>query len=108
MVRGLKEGINVAEPSIAPLNAESANLYNVLNVAERSALANLKANPIGMNMLAQNPTKLLAFTAAKSGRFKAALAHMLNENQTALSGGLGAAAGSLAIPLAGRSDNAQP
>lgn len=105
IVRGLKEGVNIAEPAVAPLNAESSALYNVLNVSERAALAALKSNPAGFNLLASNPKAMAAYTLGKSARFKAALAQTLNDNSTLIPAGIGAAAGGIANTVIGASEN---
>lgn len=77
LARGLKEEIGAAVPEVAGLNAQEAKLIKTLKVAERRALMDLNKNPMGLSLLAENPSAWAAFMADKSATFKALAARML-------------------------------
>lgn len=78
LARGLKEEIAKAVPEIAELNAKESALINALKVAERRSLMDANKNPLGLSLLAENPTAAMGFMADRSPLIKSLLARMLN------------------------------
>lgn len=98
LARGLKEGIAEAVPGIADKNAAESQLLNALNLAERRVLMNANKNPMGLSLLAKNPSAWAAFMADRSPLFKSLAARMLNSGAetvpaTAAGAGIGAYVG---------------
>jgi hypothetical protein len=79
--RGLKEGIEQAEPDVIPLNAKQSELINALKVTERRALYDMNKNPMSLALLAHNPASFATFMADKSALFKSLVARMLAANK---------------------------
>lgn len=86
IVRGLKEEIAAAEPSVASLNAEERALFRTLNVAERRSFMEMNKDPVPLYGALRSPTAWAAFTADKSTAFKALIARTLNKVGKKLSG----------------------
>lgn len=98
LARGLKEEISKAVPEVAPLNARESNLLNALNVSERRALMDMNKNPMGIALLAHNPSTFAAFMADKSALFKSMVARMLYSGSEAIPQAAGSAgAGALQV-----------
>lgn len=76
LARGLKEEIANAVPDVAGLNAQESKLITTLGVTERRALMDANKNPMGLSLLAQNPTAWAAFMADKSALFKSLAARL--------------------------------
>lgn len=93
LARGFKEGIAQAVPEIASLNAQESKLINALNVAERRVLLEGNKNPMGMALLAKNPSAWAAFMADKSPLFKSLVARMMKSGEIPAT--LGATTGGL-------------
>jgi len=56
IVRGLKEEIAAAEPSVVPLNARQSDLINAIKIAQNRVLMDSNKNPLGLGAL--NPFTL--------------------------------------------------
>ena len=84
LARGLKDSIAKQAPEVVPLNTEESALLNAMNVSERRVLMEANKNPMGLSLLASEPTKMLAFLADRSGLFKSLVARMLNTSGQAL------------------------
>ena len=80
LARALKEEIASAVPDVAKLNAYESKLLSTLEVAERRALMDANKNPMGLAILANNPTSWAAFMADKSALFKSLAARMANQS----------------------------
>lgn len=97
LVRGLKEGVANAVPAVKPLNAQQAELLNVLKTAERRATMEGNKNPAGLSLLAREPEAGLAFMFDRSALAKSLLARGLHQGSGVIpaagGGGLGALIG---------------
>lgn len=94
VTRGLRQGIEAAEPGVAVQNAKMEQLLNALSVTERHALMALNKNPAGLSLLAENPKAAAAFMADRSATFKSLLARMIYAGQERIPqavGGMGTA-----------------
>jgi hypothetical protein len=94
VTRGLRQGIEAAEPSVAVQNEKMEQLLNALSVTERHALMALNKNPAGLSLLAENPKAAAAFMADRSATFKSLLARMIyagSERIPQAAGGMGTA-----------------
>jgi hypothetical protein len=85
---GLKEEIEAAVPAVGPLNAKASDLWNALNVAERRALLQAGADPVGIAFMAANPKAAAAFMANKNPYIKSIIARSLNALSTAVPSGI--------------------
>lgn len=93
LVRGLKESVAEAEPSVGPLNAKESELLNALTPLEKRIYNEAKNNPAGLGILSHTVPGFIAWMADRSGAFKSVLARVLNQAGKSAPG-----AGEYAIP----------
>jgi hypothetical protein len=94
LARGLKEEIADAVPEVRHLNAQESKMLQALPLLERRVLTEANKNPMGLSILAKDPTGFMAFMADRSALFKSLVARMLNQTSKAIprtSGSLSAA-----------------
>jgi hypothetical protein len=91
LVRGLKEEISAAEPSVASLNKRESGLINALKIASNRVAMDANKNPIGLGIL--NPLTLPMWLFDRSPLAKSLVARGLYSGSgtvpAALGGGLG-------------------
>ena len=94
IARGLKEGIEEAEPVVGPLNKRQSELINALKLAEYRASVSGNRNPLGLSWLADNPLAAAGFAFDRSQFLKSWLARSLYSGAgiPATAGKLGGAA----------------
>jgi hypothetical protein len=81
LAAGLRTGIEQAVPEVVPINAQAADIWNALSVAERRALIAGNNNPLGLGPLSGNIPAAAIFELDRSQGFKSLLARMLNNSQ---------------------------
>lgn len=90
--RGYKGELEKAVPEVAGLNAESAKLWNAMNVTERKAYSEIAKTPGGFAFFIHNPEVATAYMATKSALFKSLVARAMDATSRALPGGVGGGA----------------
>lgn len=86
LVRGLKEKIAEAEPSVAGLNAKESELLTALTPLEKRIYNEAKNNPAGLGILSHSVPGFLAWLADRTGSFKSLMARVINKGAESLPG----------------------
>lgn len=92
LVRGLKEEIAAAEPSVAPLNKRESDLINASKIAANRVAVDSNKNPLGLGALITQPWMVPVWMWDRSPLGKSLMARMLHSGNIPTAAG-GAAGG---------------
>lgn len=80
VARGIR-GKEITVPGVEERLAEQSRLLEVLEPAEKRAIAELRNNPAGLSLLAHNPKLMALYIGDRSSAFKSVLANMINQSR---------------------------
>jgi len=95
LARGLRMGIEQAEPSVGPLNARAGDLMNARNMMKRRNDVSGNSNLISLGALAHNPAGSLAFLVDRYDLAKSLAARTIRPGKNGLLNDEAVAAGSM-------------
>lgn len=95
LVRGLKEEISAAEPTVAPLNKRESDLINALKIAQNRVAIDANKNPLGLGALITQPWMLPVWMWDRSPLGKSLMARLMYSGAGPIGTGAGAAAGGI-------------
>jgi hypothetical protein len=79
VARGIR-GKEITVPGVEARLAEQSRLLEVLEPAEKRAIAELRNNPAGLSLLAHNPKLMALYIGDRSSAFKSVLANLINQS----------------------------
>jgi hypothetical protein len=80
VARGIR-GKEITVPGVEARLAEQSRLLEVLEPAEKRAIAELRNNPAGLSLLAHNPKLMALYIGDRSSAFKSVLANLINQSR---------------------------